>query len=137
MINVSKGWNEKQKNLAVFLANHKTFDKGIRLLLEMHRLLHDRKVYKTAAETYYDNLWQDMKEETCKVMSAKETSIVWDIWHITRIEDIIANIIMGNKEAVFNKEIQVKLNIKVKDTGNAMTHSEIEAFNKSITNKGI
>jgi hypothetical protein len=137
MINVSKGWNEKQKNLAVFLPNLKTFAKGINLLLEMHSLLHDKKVYKTAGETFYDNLWKDLKEETCKIISDKETSILWNLWHITRIEDIISNIVMGNRETIFNKEVQTKLNIKIKDTGNAMTYSEIEAFNKSINIKEL
>jgi len=137
MINVSKGWNEKQKNLAVFLQNQKTFNKGINLLLEMHSLLHDKKVYKTSSETFYDNLWENMKDETCKIISDKETSILWDIWHITRIEDIVSNILMGNKETIFNNEIQAKLNIKIKDTGNAMTYSEIESFNKSINIKEL
>jgi len=57
MINVSKGWNESQKNLMAFLKNQKTFVKGKNLLLEMHGLLHNKKVYKTTAETFYDNLW--------------------------------------------------------------------------------
>jgi hypothetical protein len=108
MINVSKSWNEKQKNLAVFLPNQKTFGKGIKLLLEMHSLLHDKKVYKNAAETFYDGLWENMKEETCKVISDKETSILWNIWHITRIEDIISNIIIGNKETIFNNDADNK-----------------------------
>jgi len=137
MINVSKGWNENQKNLTVLLKNQKTFAKGIKLLLEMHSLLHDKKVYKTSAETFYDNLWENMKDETCKIISDKETSILWDIWHITRIEDIVSNIIMGNKETVFNDEIQAKLNIKIKDTGNAMIHSEIESLNKNINIKEL
>ena len=54
MINVSKGWNERQKNLMTFLKNQKTFVKGKNLLLEMHGLLHNKKVYKTTAETFYD-----------------------------------------------------------------------------------
>jgi hypothetical protein len=137
MINVSKDWNEKQKNLAVFLPDQKTFSKGIKLLLEMHSLLHDKKVYKADTKTFYDDLWENMKEETCKVISDKETSILWNIWHITRIEDIISNIIIGNKETIFNNEIQAKLNIKIKDTGNAMTYSEIESLNKNINIKEL
>ena len=117
MINVSKGWNESQKNLMLFLKNQKTFAKGINLLLEMHSLLHDKKVYKTSTETFYDNLWEDMKDETCKIISDKETSTLWDIWHITRIEDIVSNIIIGNKETIFNNEIRAKLNIKIKQNG--------------------
>jgi hypothetical protein len=78
-----------------------------------------------------------MKDETCKIISDKETSILWDIWHITRIEDIVSNIIMGYKETVFNDEIQAKLNIKIKDTGNAMTYSEMESLNKNINIKEL
>jgi len=132
MINVSKGWNEKQKNLNALLPNQSTFAKGINLLLEMHSLLHDKKVYKITTETFYDDLWENMKDETCRIISGKETSILWNIWHISRIEDIISNILIGKKETVFNEEIQAKLNIKIKDTGNAMTYSEIESFNKDI-----
>jgi hypothetical protein len=89
-------------------------------------------VYKTNIQTFYDNLWENLKEETCKIISSKETSILWNIWHITRIEDIISNILIANKETVFNKGIQSKLNIKITDTGNAMTYSEIELFNNKI-----
>ena len=38
MINVSKGWNQNQKKLNNLLLNQKTFDNGINLLLEMHRI---------------------------------------------------------------------------------------------------
>jgi hypothetical protein len=137
VINVSKSWNDNQKKLKLFLLNQKTFNKGKSLLLEMHSLLHDRKVYKTGTETYFNNLCENLKDETCKVITNKETSILWNIWHITRIEDIISNIIIGNKEPVFNKEIQSKLNIKITDTGNALTCSEMELFNKNIRIKSL
>ena len=103
MINVSKGWNEKQKKLKVLLQNQNTFEKGINLLLEMHSLLHDKKVYKVNFETFYDDLWENMKDEICRIISNKETSILWNIWHITRIEDIISNIIIGKKQYLITK----------------------------------
>jgi hypothetical protein len=137
MVYSARDWNIKQKNLRVFLLDPKTFEKGKKLLLEMHSLLHDRKVYKNSFETFYDNLWDNLKEETCKIISKKETSILWNIWHISRIEDIIANIIMGNKEAILNKEIQTKINVKIKDTGNAMTYSEIELFSNKVNIKAL
>jgi hypothetical protein len=132
-----KDWNNKQKNLRMFLNNQETFAKGKNLLLEMHSLLHDKKVHENNAETFYDNLWDNLKEETCKIISSKETSILWNIWHITRIEDIISNIIIGNRETIFNKEIQAKLNVKIKDTGNAMAYRDIESLNKNINIKAL
>jgi hypothetical protein len=133
----TKTWNEKQKKLKALLPVEKTFNDGKKLLLEMHSLLHDKKVYKTKVETFYDNLWKNLNEETCKIISNKETSILWNIWHITRIEDLIANIVIENKEEIFNADIQKELNIKIKDTGNAMTYAEIELLNENINIKAL
>jgi len=137
MIQVAKIWNEKQKSLRNLLLSQKTFDKGIDLLLEMHCLLHNKIVYKTNVETFYDNLWENLKENTCKIISNKETSILWNIWHITRIEDLIANIVIGNKDEIFNKEIQKELKINIKDTGNVMSYKKMEIFNKNINIKAL
>jgi len=137
MINVSKGWNEKQSGLKMLLSDQKTFDKGKELLLEMHSLLHENRVYKNESETYYDNLWENLGEETCRMISARETSILWNIWHITRIEDIVANTLIGNREEIFDEAIQTKLNIAIRDTGNAMTHADMELFDRSISVKAL
>ena len=137
MINVSKGWNEQQKQLRILLQNPKTFNNGKNLLFTMHSLLHEKKVYAAEIETYYDDLWNDLKPETCKIISNKETSILWDIWHITRIEDLVGNVLIGNKNEIFNKEIKTKMNINIKDTGNTMTHAEMELFNNEINIKAL
>ena len=136
-MDAAKDWNNKQKNVRAFLSEQKTFAKGKSLLSEMHSLLHDKKVYNTDTETFYDSLWDNLKEDTCGIISDKETSILWNIWHITRIEDLISNITMGNKETIFNKEIQRKLNIGIEDTGNAMAYSDIESLNKNISIKAL
>ena len=137
MINVSESWNAKQKNLRIYLSKQNTFDKGIQLLLDMHSLLHDRKVHNISGETYYHLLWENLKEEACKIISGRETSILWNIWHITRIEDLVSNILIGNKETVFNEKMQKKLKIEIKDTGNALVLSEIELLNKNICVKEL
>ncbi len=62
---------------------------------------------------------------------------MWDIWHITRIEDIAANILINNSETVFDNEIQAKLNINIKDTGNAMSGKEIGDFSSNINIKEL
>jgi len=130
-------WTIKQNNLKKLLSKEETFNDGIKLLLNMHSILHDKKVYNNKDDTIYNVLWENLKNETCKIITSKETSILWDIWHITRIEDIVANIIIGNTEEVLNAEIQEKLNIKIRDTGNAMNKEEIELFNKNVNIKAL
>ena len=129
---IPNDWTVKQNNLKILLSKEETFGSGIKLLLEMHSILHDKKVYKSKDETIYNILWENLKEETCKIISSKETSILWNIWHIARIEDIAGNILINNGETVFNKDIQTKLNIRIKDTGNAMSYKEIENFNNTV-----
>lgn len=137
MLYIPSDWTEKQNNLKKLLSKEETFDNGIMLLLEMHGLLHDKQVYKSKDETIYSKLWKNLKEETCKKISNKETSILWDIWHITRIEDIAGNILISNSETIFNKDIREKLNIKITDTGNAMSYKEIDDFNNGINIKEL
>ena len=132
---IPNDWTIKQNNLKKLLSKAETFNDGIRLLLDMHSMLHDKKVYKNNEETIYNTLWVNLKNETCKIITNKETSILWDIWHITRIEDIVANTIIGNTEEVLTNEILEQLNIKTKDTGNAMSKDEIELLNKNINIK--
>jgi hypothetical protein len=134
---ISNDWSKKQNSLKVLLSKEQTFSDGIKLLLEMHGLLHDKKVCNNNVETFYNNLWENLNEETCKIISNKETSILWNIWHITRIEDIVSNDIIGNKDEILNTEMQIKLNIKTKDTGNAMNYEEIDFFDKNINIKAL
>jgi hypothetical protein len=134
---ISSDWTAKQNNLKKHLSKEQTFDEGIKLLMEMHGLLHDKKVYKNTGDTIYNFLWDKLKEETCKIISNKGTSIIWNVWHITRIEDIVANILIGNTDEVLNDAVQTKLNINIKDTGNAMDYKEIELLNKEINIRAL
>jgi hypothetical protein len=130
MKNIPNDWSEKQNNLKILLSKENTFNGGIKLLYGMHSILHSKKVYESNDETLYDNLFNGLKMEIGKIVTKKGTSIVWNIWHITRIEDMVANYIIGNRDEVFNDSY--KLNVRIKDTGNAMDYNEVLAFSNQI-----
>jgi hypothetical protein len=119
------------------LSKEELFETEKKNLLEVHSLLHEKSVSKKIDDTYYDMLWEKLNESTCTVISKKETSIVWNIYHITRIEDLISNILMASKDEILDENIQNDLGITIKDTGNAMTVSEIDVFNKQINIKAL
>jgi len=141
------GWNERQNKLTLFSDNQKkwtllitkeeTFAEGKNILLKNHSLVHDKKVYKTDDDTIYDLLWENLKLETCKIMPKKGASILWCIWHTTRIEDLISNLLIGNKETIFNDKIRSQLNIEITDVGNSMTDFEMEILNNNINLKAL
>ena len=82
-------------------------------------------------------MWENLKLETCKIIPKKGASILWCIWHTTRIEDLISNLLIGNKETIFNDKIRSQLNIEITDVGNSMTDSEMEILNNNINLKAL
>ncbi len=130
-------WYEKFVSVKTNLSKEHSFNNEKKNLLDIHSQLHDKSVYGHQEKTYYDFLWEDLHESTCKIISKKETSVIWNIWHITRIEDMISNILMAGKNQIFDQHMQKELGITVADTGNAMTVSEIELLNTQINLAGL
>lgn len=136
MINVAKEWNPKQALLQAILSEPEKFDEAIRLCLDMHTLVHTAQMSGCNFVTYEDELWKGLSEEVFRVVPRtrnRNATIAWNLWHITRIEDLTANILIADDIQVFNDNYLSKLNVTVKDTGNAMTDEEIEGFSLAIS----
>ncbi len=137
MINVSKEWNLKQRLLKTLLNESYKFNDAIKLCLEMHSLVHSSEMSGINRSTYEDEIWNGLNEQIFRVQSNKGTTIAWNIWHITRIEDITANILINNDSQVMNKDWLKKLNIQILDTGNAMNNAEIADFSNMLNMKEL
>jgi hypothetical protein len=137
LLQIKEIWYEKFVSMKANLSQEDSFEKEKNNLLKIHSLLHEKSISKQHENTYYDMLWENLNESVCKIISKKETSIAWNIWHITRIEDLISNILMAKQNQIFDDHIQKNLGITITDTGNAMTVSDIELFNKQINIKAL
>lgn len=104
---------------------------GIALCMRMHNELHD--ISKGSSPTIYQSLLSGLSPETMAYRPMKFfSSIAWDILHITRIEDAVANILIADSEQVFNGEWMNKMNISTTDTGNAFTSDDVDKLNTQI-----
>jgi hypothetical protein len=63
---IPNDWTIKQNNLKIFLSKEQTFDDGIKLLLEMHGIFHDKKVYKTTAKQFMIFFGKILKKKLVK-----------------------------------------------------------------------
>ncbi|GHT56811.1 hypothetical protein FACS1894109_06990 [Spirochaetia bacterium] len=132
-----KDWNPKQAVLkeAIADANAKPerFKEAIRLCLELHGSVHSAPVSNTKPPTIFDKLWDGLSRRAFETMpSTKGVTIAWNIWHLIRIEDITANILICNGKQVLNGTWLKKLKVAVRDTGNAMTKDEILNLSRSL-----
>ncbi len=134
MIRVSADWNPKQALLKEMLQKPGRFTKAIEICLEMHSLLHISESSCGPLETYEDTLWDGLDEATFRAMTTlKDDTIAWNLWHITRIEDITVNILIADMVQVFlGDDWMGKMNVTIRDTGNAMTTEEIIAFSHGL-----
>lgn len=134
MFSVTKCWNPKQALLREIITKKDRFGETKALMLELHSLVHTKEVYENSTLSYYEEILADVNDENFSLMpTVKNATIAWDIWHITRIEDITSSIFINNDEQVFNDLWQKKLGTKVTDTGNAMTDEEIINFSKELS----
>jgi hypothetical protein len=133
MMSLIKDWNPKQAALKETIAKPERFKEAIRLCLELHGNVHSASVSNAKSPTIFDELWDGLSREAFEAMpSGKGVTIAWNIWHITRIEDITANILICDGKQVLNGMWLKKLKPPVCDTGNAMTGKEIMDLSRSL-----
>ena len=133
---VTKDWNPKQKKLNMLLSKEVTFNEGLSLCLSMHNELHD--LQEPHDKTIYQTLIEDLTQETSVWRPENNfSSIAWNLYHITRIEDAVTTLLIEGGRQTYTKTWQKKLGISFTDTGNAWTEKEIVQFNSSINLKAL
>lgn len=136
MVMVTKDWNPNQKMLSELLKKGETFPDAKDLCIAMHAELHD--IAKNDTPNIYQELLDGLTPECVAFRPTNHfSSIAWDIWHITRIEDAIANILIADTEQVFNKEWMERIQVKISDTGNAFGENDVDTLDKTINAKEL
>lgn len=121
----------------------KYFDKNNKLTLmhkELNKIIRKLEMWEISKNLFMnlylelknkiDNLFKELKD-------CKNENIIWNLWHIMRIEDLIVNILICEKESILNEKLKNELNISITDTGNSLTKEEIKKFAKNINIKKL
>ena len=58
--------------------------------------------------------------------------LVWQLWHTARIEDLVSNFLLADRDQIFNGGWQKKIGAVITDTGNALEPEEAIGFGKAI-----
>ncbi len=127
-------WNPLQKNLADLL-RQKRFEEAIEAAAMMHAMLHESAGGRE--DSFEDRLWKDLDYRACRILTKKNTTVVWNIWHLTRIEDLIAGIVIADEAQLFNDERKASIGSVISDTGNAMTAAEVQRLSDDIDIDGL
>jgi hypothetical protein len=138
MFKAATDWNPKQALLKEIIKNKDRFPEAIQLCQDMHRFVHQSSMIPVEEVTLEDELWEGLAEEDLNIMpTVKDVTIAWNLWHLTRIEDLTINILVADGPQVFNDKWLKKLNVTVKDTGNAMADEEILSLSDALNKEEL
>ena len=132
-----KQWNENHKKLTSVILKPSEYQNSIGLFLSQHSLLHSSKMSNSPVATLEDDLLKDLMEESFRKypVEAPDTrnSIVWHVWHVTRIEDMTMNILVAESDQVLHTYNWAKeLKVDYPHSGNEMTEIEIADLSENI-----
>ncbi|HBF0841676.1 DinB family protein [Clostridioides difficile] len=126
------GLSEVHKELNKIIRKEEKIEQAKELFLKIHAKLHLSKISNTE-KNEVDKLINDLNRDEYAIMPTnKDETIAWVLWHITRIEDLTVNMLVAQKEQIFNEQWKDRLSVFITDTGNALSDDEIMNLSKSI-----
>jgi len=127
-----EGLSEKHKELGQIIRKKDKFEDVVVLFLTLHEKLH-QSIISNSKPNEVDKLLGDLSpQEYCIMLTAKDETIAWALWHIARIEDLTMNILVGCADQVFDHQWKTKMNAPISDTGNALSDDEIMQLSKEL-----
>lgn len=129
-----KPWSNDIKRLREIILKPDKYDESIRLILDLHAIVHSSKMSGIDKKTFEDELWEGLDDEVFRTSTnEKGRTVAYGIWHSTRIEDITMNLLVAGDEQIFNTgNWKEKINASIVDTGNSLNETEILEFSKDI-----
>ena len=126
---MDKNWSEMNKEMQALIAKKATFKDGIEKLLALRRDLFEQITQIVAAfpeEAFYQMPFTGAEGYHSKTLA-------YSIWHIFRIEDIVAHeMIAEDQQVLFSQDLLTAIHSPIITTGNELVGDEIAAFSKQL-----
>ena len=126
---MDKHWSEMNKEMQNLIAKKATFKDGIGKLLELRKSLFEQitQIVTTFPEEAF---WQ---RPFADAEGYHGKTLAYSIWHIFRIEDIVAHeMIAEDQQVLFSRDFQAAICSPIITTGNELAGEEIVEFSKQL-----
>ena len=126
---MNKDWSELNKTMQLKLKKKDTYSDGVADLMELRKQLWDTILsYKSGLKREdFDNI------PFINADGYHSKTIAYSLWHIFRIEDIVAHtLIKGDEQVFFAKGYQERTGSPIITTGNELVKQEIADFSSQL-----
>ena len=126
---MNKEWSELNKTMQLQIKKKETFAQGINTLMTLRKLLMNQILQ-----------WkEELSKEEFSAMPCPNAkgyhskTVAYSLWHIFRIEDIVAHsLIAGDEQIFFSKDYQKRIHSPIITTGNELVKEQIQDFSKQL-----
>ena len=126
---MNKEWAELNKQVQEQLKHRDAFQDGILTLLKLRKSILNSLL--ELKDTLSNEQFSQMPFANAKGYHNK--TIAYSIWHIARIEDIVAHTLIANDEQVFfSGDWQKEIGSPIITTGNELVKDEIKEFSQRL-----
>ncbi len=131
---MNKEWSELNKQMQTQLKKKDTFEDGIDSLIELRN-----EVWDVIASFKRDLKKDDFNAiPFLKADGLHNKTIAYSLWHVFRIEDIVAHdLVKGDEEVFFKKGYDKKIGSPIITTGNELFQNDIADFSKQLDLKEL
>ncbi|MCK4800662.1 MAG: DinB family protein [Anaerolineales bacterium] len=128
-----KDWNAEQKRLRQLLFEE-DLKEAKHLFYVQHKVLHAGEMSGEDAWSYADEVFKGLTESQLRTFPEKEEhSLIWILWHISRIEDVTMNILVADGIQVYHRDNwESKLNSPIQHTGNNIQDDDLYALTRQV-----
>ena len=131
---MNKDWSEKNKQMQSLIGRETTFAEGIEVLIDLRNDLFSQITY--IVNTYPGEAFYQMPFAGADGYHSK--TLAYSMWHIFRIEDIVAHtLISGDDQVLFSGGWQKKIGSPIITTGNELKGEEIAEFSEKLNVKEL
>jgi hypothetical protein len=127
-------WSEKNKQIRILLGKETTYKDGIMLLIELRGELFEQ--ISQIVSGYPACAFYQMPFANAKGYHSK--TLAYFVWHIFRIEDIVAHLLIAGDEQIFvTGGYRKKIGSPVITTGNELAGQEIAEFSRKLNIRAL
>jgi hypothetical protein len=129
-----KLWNQQQQALRQSLACLDNPTRAIELFLSQHAMLHAAGMSQMGLYSFEDEILGGLSEQQMRIIPRNlDHSIVWVLWHMTRIEDATMNLLVaGSPQVLLRENWLERMEIPIRDTGNGMDPDGVADLSAAI-----
>lgn len=126
---MDRNWSEMNREMQALLSRKETFAEGIEKLLALRQSLFEQ--ITQIVTTFPEEAFYQMPFAGADGYHSK--TLVYSIWHIFRIEDIVAHeMITEDQQVLFTRGYQEKIGSPIVTTGNELSGAGIAEFSEKL-----